>query len=170
MRVYDAKDIRNITVAGHQSSGKTSLIEAFLLLTGVTKRMGKVEDGNTASDFDDDERERQMSINTSVVPIEVNDLKINFLDTPGFTEFQGDVQQAIRVTDSVLIVVDGVAGPEVGTEMAFQFADAFQQPILVAVNKMDRENANFQRTLDALRERFPDHKFVPVMLTIGSQA
>jgi elongation factor G len=170
MRVYDISKIRNIAVAGHQGCGKTSLLEAFLFLSKATNRMGKVEDGNTASDFDDDERERQMSINLSVIPVEINDMKLNFIDTPGYTEFQGEVQQAIRVADAVLILVDAVSGPEVGTELAIQFADNFLQPILICINKMDRENASFQRTLEGLRARFPDHKFVPVMLPIGEQA
>lgn len=170
MKVYDAPNIRNVALAGHQGSGKTSLIEALLYTTGITKRMGKVEEGNTTADFDDEEKERQMSISTAVVPIEINDIKINLLDTPGFTDFQGDVRQAVRVADAVAIVVDGVSGPEVGTELAFEAADAFQQPIILIINKMDRENANFQRTLDAVRERFPGHKFVPIMLPIGEQA
>jgi elongation factor G len=163
MKVYETPNIRNIAVAGHQGSGKTSLIEAFAFLTGAINRMGTVEDKNTVSDFDEDEHDRSMSINTAVVPVEINDLKINLLDTPGFTDFHGDVQQAIRVTDAVAILVDAVAGPEVGTELAFQFADNFEQPVMVIINKMDRENANFENTMTALRERFPDHKFVPVM-------
>ncbi|MFP4322174.1 MAG: elongation factor G [Anaerolineales bacterium] len=170
MKTYDAANIRNIAIAGHQGSGKTSLLEAFAFLTGVTSRMGKVEENNTLSDFDEEEQARNMSINTSVIPIEVDDIKLNLLDTPGFTDFQGEVQQAIRVSDAVLVVVDAVAGPEVGTELAFQFADNFEQPILVAINKMDRENASFTRTLEALCERFPEHKFIPVFLPIGEQA
>jgi elongation factor G len=169
MRVYETTNIRNIAIAGHQGCGKTSLIEAFAFLTGATNRVGAVEDHNTLSDFDDEEHQRGMSINTAVVPVEIGDLKINLLDTPGFTDFQGDVQQAIRVTDAVAILVDAVAGPEVGTEMAFQFADNFEQPVMVIINKMDRENANFEGTLEALRERFPNHKFIPVMIPIGAQ-
>ncbi len=170
MKVYDASNIRNVALAGHQSSGKTSLVEALLFTAGITKRMGRVEEGNTAADFDDEERERQMSISTAVVPVEIDDVKINLLDTPGFTDFQGDVRQAVRVCDAVAVVVDAVSGPEVGTELAFQAADAFNQPIILIINKMDRDNANYQRTLEAVRERFPDHKFVPIMLPIGEQA
>jgi elongation factor G len=170
MKSYAAPNIRNIAFAGHQGAGKTSLIEAFLHLTGVTNRMGRVEDGNTASDYDEEEKLRQMSINTSVVPIEIGEIKVNLLDTPGFTDFQGEVQQAIRVCDAVCVVVDAVSGPEVGTEMAFKFAEDFEQPLLVIINKMDRENANFNNTLEALRERFPHYKFVPVMLPMGEQA
>ena len=169
MKVYATSNIRNIAIAGHQGCGKTSLIEAFAFLTGATNRMGTVEDKNTLSDFDEEEHERGMSINTAVVPVEIGDLKINLLDTPGFTDFQGDVQQAIRVADAVAILVDAVAGPEVGTELALQFADNFEQPVMVIINKMDRENADFDGALNALRERFPDHKFVPVMIPIGAQ-
>src|SRR5574341_381142 len=169
MRVYETKNIRNVAIVGHQGCGKSSLLEAFLYITGVTTRMGKIEDGNTVSDYDEEERQRQMSINASVVPVEIDDVKVNFIDTPGFTEFFGEVQQGVRVSDAVMVLVDGVSGPEVGTEMAFQAADDFNQPIMVAINKMDRENANFQRTLDQLKERFPDHKFIPVMLPIGEQ-
>ena len=146
------------------------LVESLLFHSGTTNRMGKIEDASTVSDFDDDERERQLSINTSLIPIEFGDCKINILDTPGFTDFQGEVQQAIRSTDAVVVVVDAVAGPEVGTEMAFQYAIDFNQPVMVVINKMDRENANFSRTLEALRERFPERKFIPVILPFGEQA
>jgi elongation factor G len=169
MKVYTSDFIRNVAFAGHQGSGKTTLVEAMLHLTGVTSRMGRIEDGSTVSDFDEDERERKLSISNSLIPIEFNDCKINIVDTPGFTDFQGEVQQAIRACDSVLIVVDAVAGPEVGTEMAFKFAADFQQPVNVVINKVDRENASFARTLEALRARFPDHKFIPVILPTGEQ-
>lgn len=170
MRDYNSESIRNITLAGHQGAGKTMLVESLLFHSGATNRMGKIEDGSTVSDFDDDERERQLSINTALVPVEFGDCKINILDTPGFTDFQGEVQQAIRSTDAVVVVVDAVAGPEVGTEMAFQYALDFNQPVMVVINKMDRENANFNRTLEALRERFPERKFIPVILPFGEQS
>src|SRR5581483_1930973 len=99
--------------------------------------------------------------------IEFENCKINLLDTPGYTDFQGEVKNAVRVCDCVLVAVDAVAGPEVGTELAWQFAEEFNQPIIVVVNKINRENANFQRTLDALHTRFPDYKFIPVLLPIG---
>lgn len=170
MRVYTSENIRNVAITGHQGSGKTTLVEAMLHLSGATTRMGRVDDGSTISDFDDDEKERKLSISNSLIPIEFNNCKINIIDTPGFTDFQGEVQQAIRACDSVLIVVDAVAGPEVGTEMAFKFAADFQQPVNVVINRVDRENASFERTLQALKERFPDRKFVPVILPIGEQA
>jgi elongation factor G len=170
MKAYPSDLIRNVTLAGHQGAGKTLLVEAMLYHSGATTRLGRIEDGSTVSDFDDDERERQISISASLIPLEHGGCKINLLDTPGFTDFQGEVQQAVRVTDAVVIVVDAVAGPEVGTEMAMQFAVDFNQPVLIVINKMDRDNANFNQTLEALRKRFPDHKFIPVILPLGEQA
>ncbi|GAB4553848.1 MAG: elongation factor G [Anaerolineae bacterium] len=170
MKEYTTEFIRNVAVAGHQGAGKTSLIEALLFTAGNTTRMGKISEGNTISDYDEDEKSRQLSINTTLVPVEFQDHKINLLDTPGYTDFQGEVKNAIRVCDSVLVVVDAVAGPEVGTEIAWQVADEFNQPILVVINKINRENANFQRTIDALHVRFPEYKFIPVLLPIGEGA
>ena len=123
--------------------------------------------GSTVSDFDEDEKSRQLSINTALIPIEFQDYKLNLLDTPGYTDFQGEAKNAVRVCDCVLVAVDAVAGPEVGTELAWQFADEFNQPLIVVINKINRENASFQRTLDAMRTRFPDYKFIPVLLPVG---
>ena len=132
--------------------------------------MGKVEEGNTVSDWDEDEKERGISLSTSLVPVEFEDHKINVLDTPGYNDFQGEVKNAIRVADCVIVVVDAVSGVEVGTELAWEYAKVYQQPIIVVVNKMDRENANFEGVLDELRTQFDDHKFVPVMTPIGKEA
>ena len=170
MKEYTSENIRNIALVGHQSAGKTSLVEALLFNTGAINRLGKVEEGNTVSDWDEDEKERGLSLSTSLVPIEFSDTKINVLDAPGYTDFQGEMTNAIRVADSVVIVVDAVAGVEVGTELAWERAEKYQQPIIVTINKMDRENANFEATLNALKERFADYKFIPVMLPIGSEA
>ncbi|HLY29307.1 MAG TPA: GTP-binding protein, partial [Aggregatilineales bacterium] len=167
MKEYTTEQIRNVALVGHQGAGKTSLAEALLFTTGAITRMGSISDGTTASDFDEDEKARQLSINTALLPIEFDNHKINLLDTPGYTDFQGEVKNAVRVSDCVLVAVDAVAGPEVGTELAWQFADEFNQPIIVVVNKINRENASFQRTVDALHTRFPDYKFIPVMLPIG---
>ncbi|MBZ0297234.1 MAG: elongation factor G [Anaerolineae bacterium] len=170
MKEYTSEFLRNIALVGHQSAGKTSLVEALLYNTGAINRLGRVEEGNTVSDWDDDEQERGLSLSTSLIPIEFNDYKINILDTPGYTDFQGEVKNAIRVADSVVVVVDAVSGVEVGTELAWEYAQAYQQPIIVTINKMDRENANFENTLNNLKERFPDYKFIPVMLPIGQQS
>jgi elongation factor G len=170
MKEYKTEYLRNIALVGHQSAGKTTLVEALLYNTGAINRVGRVEEKNTVSDWDDDEKERGLSLSTALIPIEFNDHKINVLDTPGYTDFQGEVKNAIRVADSVVVVVDAVAGVEVGTELAWQYAEAFQQPIIVTINKMDRENASFENTLNNLKERFPEYKFIPVMLPVGEQA
>ncbi|MCB9452505.1 MAG: elongation factor G [Anaerolineaceae bacterium] len=169
MQEYTTDKLRNVALVGHQSAGKTTLVEALLYNTGAINRLGRVEDKNTVSDWDEDEKERGTSVSTSLIPLEFNDHKINMLDAPGFTDFQGEIKNAIRVADSVVVVVDAVSGVEVGTELAWEYAQVYQQPIIVTINKMDRENANFERTLAQLSESFPDYKFVPVMLPIGSQ-
>jgi elongation factor G len=170
MREYTTDKLRNVAFVGHQGSGKTSLIEALLYNTGAITRLGRIEEKNTVSDWDDEEKERGISLSTTLVPVEFEDHKINVLDAPGYTDFQGEVKNAIRVADSVLVVVDAVAGVEVGTELAWQYAESYQQPIIVTINKLDRENANFERTLQNLKDSFPEYKFIPVMIPIGAEA
>ena len=170
MKEYASDKLRNVVFVGHQSAGKTSLVEALLYNTGAINRLGSIEEKSTVSDWDEEERERGLSLSTSLVPIEFENHKINVLDTPGYTDFQGEVKSAIRVADSVLVVVDAVSGVEVGTELAWQYAEAYQQPIIVTINKLDRENANYERTLQNLRDSFPDYKFVPVMVPIGAES
>jgi elongation factor G len=170
MRVYTTDKLRNVALVGHQGCGKTSLVEALVFNTGATNRMGRVEDGNTVSDWQEDEKQRGISLSTSLIPLEFEDHKINVLDSPGYTDFQGEVKNAIRVADAVIVVVDAVAGVEVGTELAWEYAKVYQQPIIVVINKMDRENADFEGTLEQLRTIYDDHKFVPIMLPIGKEA
>lgn len=170
MREYTSDNIRNVAFVGHQSSGKTTLVETLLFNTGVINRIGRVEDGSTVSDWDEDEKQRGISLSTSLIPVEYEDTKINILDAPGFTDFQGEVKNAIRVADAVIVFVDAVAGVEVGTELAWEYAKVYQQPIIVVINKMDRENADFDKTLNNLRETFDDHKFIPVTIPIGKEA
>ena len=170
MKTYTTEKLRNVALVGHQGCGKTSLVEALLFNTGAVNRMGRVEEGNTVSDWDEDEKSRGISLSTSLVPVEFEEHKINVLDTPGYNDFQGEVKNAIRVADAVIVVVDAVSGVEVGTELAWEYAKVYQQPIIVVVNKMDRENANFEGVLDELRTQFDDHKFVPVMIPIGKEA
>lgn len=169
MKVYTTDKLRNVALVGHQDAGKTSLVEALLYNTGATTRLGRIEEKNTVSDFEEDERERSMSISTSLVPCEYEGYKINVLDTPGYTDFQGEVKNAISVADAVAVVVDAVSGVEVGTELAWSFAEEFGLPLLVIINKMDRENASYARTLESLRRSFPGYKFVPVTLPIGEE-
>src|SRR5690554_855881 len=123
MKTYNIDKIRNVALIGHSSCGKTSLIEALLFKTNVTNRMGKVEDGNTVADFDKEEKDRQVSINTSIIPVEYDNTKINFLDTPGYFDFVGEVYGALRVASSAVIVIDASSGIEVGTEKAWKYAE-----------------------------------------------
>ncbi len=170
MNEYTSDKLRNVALVGHQGSGKTSLVEALLFNTGAINRLGRVEDGTTVSDWEEDEHARGISISTSLVPLEFEGHKINVLDAPGYTDFQGEMKNAIRVVDAVIVVVDAVAGVEVGTELAWEYAKVYQQPIIVVINKMDRENADFEGTLEQLRTSFEDHKFIPITLPEGQEA
>ena len=169
MKEYLTDSIRNIVIASHSNSGKTMLVEAFLYFTGATTRMGKIEDGTTTSDFDDEEQRRGISLFTSVVPVIYKDKKINLLDTPGYTDFVGEVISAMRVADGALILVDAVSGLEVGTEFALQHAAEFKLPQMLVINKMDRENANFQKTLASIQE-YSDARLIPMQLPWGEKA
>ena len=142
--------LRNVVLVGHSSAGKTSLAEAMLFDAGVTTRLGKIEDGNTVSDFDAEEIRRRISVSISVLPVPWENHTINVLDTPGYVDFVGEVKGAMRVADGAIFVVDAVSGPEVGTELAWGYADERALPRLIFINKMDRDNASFQRTLEQL--------------------
>lgn len=166
MKQYSIDRLRNVVLLGHSGSGKTSLTEAMLFDTGAINRMGRVEDGTTVADFDEEEHRRSISINTAVVPVEWNDHKINVLDAPGFMDFLGDIKSAIAVADGSVIVVDGSAGVEVGTELVWGYADEEDLPRLVFVNKIDRENVSFERVLEQLEASF-DATFVPIQVPIG---
>ncbi len=167
--VYSTNKLRNVVLLGHGSSGKTSLAEAMLFNTGAINRIGKVEEGTTVSDFDEEEIRRHISLNLSLIPCEWDGHKINVLDTPGYLDFVGEVISCIRVADAGIVLVDAVAGVEVGTELVWQRADDRHLPRFVFLNKMDRDNASFQRALDMLRGKFEGH-FVPIQLPIGEQA
>ncbi|NLS77593.1 MAG: elongation factor G [Chloroflexi bacterium] len=169
MKKYETGQLVNVSLVGHGSSGKTTLTEAMLFATGAINRLGRVEDGTTVSDYDPEEQERKMSVNTSIVPCEWNDRKVNVLDTPGYTDFVGEVKGALRVADSMVSVICAASGVEVGTELTWQYADEQKLPRMVFINKMDRENASFDRTLEHMRQKF-DQKLIPLMLPIGSQA
>jgi len=169
MKEYQTEQLRNIALLSHGSAGKTSLAEAMLLNTGAINRLGNVNEGTTASDYDEEEIRRHISLSTSMIPCEWDGHKINVLDTPGYLDFVGEVKGAIRVVDGALILLDAAAGVEVGTDLVWGYADEQNLPRLVFINKMDRENANFQRCLDALKEKF-EADFIPIQLPIGSQA
>ena len=169
MKEYTTESIRNIALASHSSAGKTMLADALLNFTGATTRMGKVEDGTTVSDYDEEEVRRGISLYTSVVPLEYRDVKINLLDTPGYTDFVGEVISAMRVADGAVILVDSVAGAEVGTEIAWNHCNQFNLPRFVLVNKMDRDNANFQKALASMQEMV-EMRLIPVQLPWGEKA
>jgi elongation factor G len=166
MANFTTAHLRNIAFVGHGSSGKTTLTEAMLFDTGATSRRGRVEDGTTVSDWDDEEIRRRLSVNVSLIPCEWRDTKINILDTPGFIDFVGELKAAVTVVDSALVVLDAVSGIEVGTELAWGYLDEGSLPRAVFINKMDRENANFQRVINSLREQFGG-TIVPAQLPIG---
>jgi elongation factor G len=145
MKEYTTEFLRNVALVGHGSSGKTMFAEAMLHHTGATTRLGRIEDGTTASDYDEEEIRRKISLYTSVIPLEYRDHKINLLDAPGYTDFVGEVVSALSVADGAILFVDAVAGVEVGTEVAWRYCDEFKLPRFIVINKMDRENADFEK-------------------------
>ncbi|MBI2708561.1 MAG: elongation factor G [Actinobacteria bacterium] len=169
MGSYPAEKIRNVALVGHGGSGKTTLAEALLHLAGVTTRIGRVEDGTTVCDYDPEEQRRGFSLGLAVVPFEWKGHKINLIDTPGYADFVGDVHAALRVADLAVFVVSAVEGVEVQTEVAWRLAADLGLPRMVFVNKLDRERASFERTLDQLRERF-GAGVAPLELPIGEEA
>lgn len=169
MKEYTTEFIRNIALVSHSSAGKTMMAEAFLHATGATTRLGKIEDGTTASDFEDEEKRRGISLSTSVIPVEINNYKINFLDTPGYTDFVGEVISALRVADGAVILVDSVSGYEVGTEVGWKYCDQFNLPRVLVINKMDRDNANFKMAFDSVQKN-TETRLIPVQLPWGEKS
>jgi elongation factor G len=168
VKTYDAKDIRNVLLVGHGGAGKTTLLEAMLFTSGAITRMGTVEEGSTVSDHDPDEQRRQISVSLAMAPIEWKDTKLNVLDAPGTADFVGDLRSAIRAADAVIIVVSAVEGVEVQTEYAWELAVQEGLPRAIFVNKLDRERADFQQTLDQLVASF-GNQVAPFELPIGSE-
>ena len=167
MKSYTADSIRNVALVGHGGCGKTSLAEALLFVSGGIDRLGRVDEGTTASDYDPDEIKRKISINATPVPCEWQGVKVNFIDTPGYADFVGDVKSTLRVVEGALLVVCAVSGIEVGTENGWAFAQENGISRAFFVNKMDRENADFYSVADALKLRF-GARVVPVQLPIGA--
>ncbi len=164
-KVYQNAEIRNVALLGHSGAGKTSLAEAMLFDSGAVNRLGKVEEGNTVSDYDEEEIRRTISIGASVLPIEWKGHKINVVDTPGYLDFTGEVISSLNAVETAVVVLDGVAGVEVGTMLAWKRLDERGTPRVIFVNKMDRENASYRRVIDALREQF-EGVFMPMELPI----
>ena len=171
MKEYTTEFVRNIALVSHGSAGKTMLAEAFLHGSGATTRLGKVEDGTTYSDYDEEENRRKISLYTSVLPVEYRDCKINVLDAPGFTDFIGEVVSALSVADAAIVLVEAVAGVEVGTEIAWRYADDFAMPRFVVINKLDRDNANFAKTYASVEEFAHEggKRLVKVQLPVGEK-
>lgn len=169
MKKYSSENIRNVALISHGGAGKTSLTEALLYTSGAINRLGRIEAGNTTTDFDPDEVKKQVTINVGLAPLEWNGTKVNLLDTPGYFDFIGDVLGALRVADSVITVVCAVSGVEVGTEKVWSYADNFNLPRFVVINKLDRENADYEGTLEQLRSHF-GLSVAPLQMPIGREA
>jgi elongation factor G len=169
MKVYRAEQIRNIALISHVGTGKTSLIDAALYDSSAVTRQGKVDEGTSVVDYDPEELKRRMSLNAKVLPVEWKNHKINFIDTPGYPDFVGEVKAGLRVADAALVVVTAEKGVEVGTELTWKYADERKLPRIVLVNKLDRENTSFDQALESLRRQF-GVKIAPLQIPIGEQA
>lgn len=168
MKEYSINNLRNVGIIGHSGSGKTSLMEALLYHTGETDRLGRIEDGTTVSDYDVEEKRRKVSISTSIANCEWKDIKINLIDMPGYFDFVGEMIEGLNAVDISMISVCGVSGIEVGTEKAWEYATEHKMPKAIFINKLDRENSNFEKVLEQLKEKFGT-SVVPIQYPIGSE-
>ncbi|MCL2678705.1 MAG: elongation factor G [Dehalococcoidia bacterium] len=169
MKQYSPEHIRNVALLSHSGAGKTTLSESILFSTGVINRLGKVDAGTTTSDYDPDEIKQHISINLSLLPLEWRETKINLLDTPGYLDFVGEVKSAVRVTDGAVMLASAASGLEVGTELAWNYSADAEQARLIFINKMDRENADFTRTMEQFQARFGP-RCVAIQLPIGAHS
>ncbi len=169
MQSYTTEQIRNVALLSHSGAGKTSIAEAMLFDSGTINRLGKVDDGTTASDFEPEEIKRKISINLALLPFDWNNTKFNIVDTPGYPEFVGEVKAALQVVEAAVIIVNANSGIEVGTERAWRFAEEEQLPRIIFVNKMDRENTDFSRTVGEIQKYFGNH-CIPLQIPVGSQS
>jgi len=167
MKIYGPENIRNIILLSHYGAGKTSIAESMLFTSGAIKRLGSSDEGTTTSDYDPSEIEHHMSINMSLLPLEWQGTKINIIDTPGYADFAGEVKSAIRVSTGAVVVIDAAAGVEVGTEKVWDYVKQANISKLIAVNKIDRENVDFFRSVESIQAQF-GQECVPVQLPIGS--
>jgi elongation factor G len=168
LKVYDGTDIRNVGLAGHLNCGKTSFVAGAIYTTGATNRLTRVDEGNTITDFDDEETQRRITIASAVAAVEWKKKKLNLIDTPGFNIFVNDTRQALVAADAMLTVVDGVSGVEVQTEKVWSIADSYELPRALLVNKLDRERADFARALESIQAAF-GRGAIPVHLPLGSE-
>src|SRR5207253_9440356 len=168
MKVYDTPSIRNVALVGHGGCGKTSLVSAMLFDMGAVNRLGRVDDGTTVTDFDPDEVERRISLQTALAYGEWRKVKLNLLDAPGYANFLSEARSALRVADAAMVVVDSVAGVEVQTEKVWGYAADYEIPRLLVVNRMDRERASFLRALESLQRAF-GRAVVPLAIPLGEE-
>lgn len=168
MKNYTTDKLRNISIIGHGGAGKTTLVESMLFHSGATQRIGRIEDGTTTTDFDADEIKKQITINAALAPIEWKDCRLNIIDTPGYFDFIGEVIASLRVVEAGLVTLCAVSGVEVGTEKVWKLAEQKRLPRICFINKMDRENANFEKALSEARDLFGAN-VVPVQIPIGSE-
>jgi elongation factor G len=168
MEQFGLENIRNVVLLSHSGAGKTSAAEAMLFTAKAISRLGKVAEGTTTSDYDPDEIKRQISINLSILPYQWKGVKTNLIDTPGYSDFVGEVRAAMRVAEGAVILVCAASGVEVGTEQVWSYCEEAKLPRLIFINKMDRENADFYRTLDQIQARFGS-RCLPLELPIGAQ-
>ena len=154
MKNYNFESLRNVGLIGHGATGKTSLAEALLYYTGTTDRLGKNEDGTTVMDYEVEEKKRGISLSTSIAYVESNNTKINIVDMPGYFDFEGEMIQGMKAVDIATIVVCAVSGVEVGTEKAWKYCNKVNIPRAFFINKMDRENADFDKTLEQMKAKF----------------
>lgn len=168
MKEYSIKNLRNVGLMGHNGTGKTSLAESILYYSKITDRLGNIEDGTTVLDFDAEEKKRKISISLSVAPIELDNVKINIIDIPGYADFQGECIEGMRAVDVGMIVVSGVSGIKAGTERAWEYCNKIKLPRTIFINKLDRENADFDKVLTSLKERF-GISVVPIQYPIGKE-
>ena len=168
MKVYDAAAIRNVAVVGHSGSGKTQLTSALLFDSGAINRFGKVDDGTTVTDYDEEEIARKHTLSAALAAVEWNKCKINFIDTPGMGNFLSDARAAMRVVEAALVVVDAVSGVQVSTEKLWTAADELEVPRLIVINRLDRDRASMERALESIRSSF-GRGAVAVQLPIGEE-
>ena len=157
MKVYRTDEIRNVVLLGHGGSGKTSLVEAMAYVSGATNRMGKVADKNTISDFDKEEQKRGFSLSTTLTPIEWEKAKINVLDTPGYFDFVGEVEEAVSAAGAAIIVVNGKSGIEVGTQKAWELCEKYKLPRFIYVSNMDVDNASFRQVVEDMTNLYGNY-------------
>ena len=168
MKVYDAQSLRNVVLVGHSGAGKTQLLSGLLFDTGAVNRLGRVDEGTTVTDYDEEEIARKHTLSASLAYVEWNKAKINFIDTPGMANFLSDARAAMRVSDAALVVVDAVSGVQVSTEKVWALADELELPRLVILNRLDRERASLSRALESLRGVF-GRTVIPIQIPIGEE-